>query len=227
MELKEFERRERLLADRVKGKRICLLGNGSYVDELMLAGCDYIVTVNNTQPRAKWLMLATNASVPVKPGPLPDFVFGDMNRTYTKDWRDAAQDRGSVYLDYCKDIHLEACPFGEPYEWCNAIAKACSTNLFTGMVALVYLVTLPLELLCVTGFDFYLDQQTGMLPHSIGTHRIEPQISLLQELFLKSERLVPDLRAMEVIAGKHPVAEARTVSHAEFFRRLQGANDGW
>jgi hypothetical protein len=165
-------------------KSVCLVGGANWADDFkwdQLRKYDIVFQLNHHMLRRTHQpvdIMFIGDSVPVDISYIERFKLKLVGTNLNKP-------KGLEFYNYCitHNIHYQPydlsaygktnpqCP---QHEWVNALCQTLGTLPLTGILAIAYLLSLPIREAYITGFDFYA-QPNGARRKSIGPHLLDVQ----------------------------------------------------
>lgn len=189
------------------------------------------------KPRENWIICGTNNSA-LNPDITficqedyrqPQFnvsgcklgVFFEGNDEMWNGWKDLCNSLNVPCFRYCGDLHLEDCPLSPEWNWLSELHQEMDTKPLTGLVP-VRLFTEVLKgsrWLEMTGYNFYLNQNTNEIPYRLGTHKIPQQVDWLRRQVDKYNILLrPEMTPL--IERRHWWTEPKKICLQDFINRI-------
>ena len=197
----------RVFPEFVYNKSVALVGGAGVWDQATANKADLVVRING-----RWLEQRGRIDILYYSGPLMDcvmlvelenenlqFAQFPLIHMYDSNFLRFCDRKGIPYELWGRTQYHAARDERPEYEWTNVLMRQLGTFPLQGIIALRHLTMLPVKSVFMTGFDFYMDKETGEIPElNCECHEVAPHISFVKEVVRTDSRVICDevLRAI-------------------------------
>lgn len=154
---------------------IAIVGGGPIEDQRRVDLADFVVRTNNhiEHQHGRCDVIFSAAQEEPRIGGHDPILFLPFKGPKLESWLELAHKDDLFVARWLHTRHVKRNPYGPEYEFWNVFNRELQTMPFTGIAAIAFFLSLPIQTLYVTGMSLYIDHGHALVTRDDGSQFIK------------------------------------------------------